>query len=151
MHFQSWYTKSAKTKDKRKRLCTRNSPVTLFIWVLASHLEPWVILYSNTRSLLFFFTDREAGSRQDVRARGSRPNGHQLRSWEACPLLATANHSHANLLAGLRQQQRTRGAAPATATDGRELEREEGQWRMGGQCRACWCVWGASGVACCPL
>jgi len=25
-----------------------------------------------------------------------------------------------------------RGAAPAAATDGRQLEREEGEWRMGG-------------------
>jgi len=36
----------------------------------------------------------------------------------SCPAEAAAAHN--------------RGAAPATATDGRELEREEGEWRMVG-------------------
>ena len=55
--------KSAKTKEKENRSFTGDPGVSKnhatahkhysFIWVLASHLEPWVVSYSNTRSFLF--------------------------------------------------------------------------------------------------
>ena len=60
--FPKFTQKSAKIKEKGNRSCIGNPRVfknhatahkTLFIWVLASHLKPWVVSYSNPRSFLF--------------------------------------------------------------------------------------------------